>query len=215
MGLAGLKHFEIHRPAAKASRLDEQLVVLAHGQQLAAHDIADVDGVEGNTLGQDLEDAIKERRFREDLYYRLKVFAIHLPPLRERMQDLPMLVEHFVKLFNRDLDKEIRSVPPETLRMLESYDWPGNVRELRNTVERAASLAHHYGRAGDVVTITGSGLGRDPDEVRVRIGGAPVEVASLGGTEGGRQRIEVELNEGTVSEDRVNVADSENLFSDL
>jgi two-component system nitrogen regulation response regulator GlnG len=86
---------------------------------------------------QDLDKLIARNRFREDLYYRLKVFAIRLPPLRERMQDLPMLVEHFVKLFNRDLNKEIRSVPAETLRMLESYDWPGNVRELQSAVKYA------------------------------------------------------------------------------
>lgn len=86
---------------------------------------------------QDLDKLIARNRFREDLYYRLKVFAIQLPPLRERMQDLPTLVEHFVKLFNRDLNKDIRSVPPETLRMLESYDWPGNVRELQSAVKYA------------------------------------------------------------------------------
>jgi two-component system nitrogen regulation response regulator GlnG len=95
---------------------------------------------------QDLDELIAHNRFREDLYYRLKVFAIQLPPLRERLQDLPMLVEHFVKLFNRDLGKEIRSVPPETLRMLESYDWPGNVRELQSAVKYAFVQA-----SGDVL----------------------------------------------------------------
>ena len=86
---------------------------------------------------QDLERQIGQGRFREDLYYRLKVFAIHLPPLRERMEDLPMLVEHFARLFSRELGKNPPVVPPETMEILESYDWPGNVRELQSAIKYA------------------------------------------------------------------------------
>jgi two-component system nitrogen regulation response regulator GlnG len=86
---------------------------------------------------QNLEKLVASGRFREDLFYRLKVFAIHLPALRDRMDDLPMLVEHFKKLLNREQGKHIGSVPPETMRLLESYDWPGNVRELQSAIKHA------------------------------------------------------------------------------
>ena len=75
--------------------------------------------------------------FREDLYYRLKVYAIHLPPLRDRRADLPLLVEHFRQRFNRELGKSIRSVPAEVLELLQAYPWPGNVRELQSAVKSA------------------------------------------------------------------------------
>ena len=86
---------------------------------------------------RDLDAAIHEGRFREDLYYRLKVFGIHLPPLRERMGDLPLLVEHFVKVFGKELDKQVRSIPPETMRLFQQHSWPGNVRELQSAVKYA------------------------------------------------------------------------------
>jgi two-component system nitrogen regulation response regulator GlnG len=86
---------------------------------------------------QDLERAIAEGRFREDLYYRLKVFSITLPPLRQRKDDLPMLVEYFVTVYNRELRKTIRAVPDETLQCLAEYDWPGNVRELQSAIKHA------------------------------------------------------------------------------
>lgn len=86
---------------------------------------------------QNLEDLIARGRFRRDLYYRLKVFNIYLPPLRERMEDLPMLVEHMTRRFSRELDKSVRIVPPETLRVLQQHDWPGNVRELQSAIKYA------------------------------------------------------------------------------
>jgi len=84
-----------------------------------------------------LEELVAQGAFREDLYYRLKVYAIHVPPLRERRTDLPLLVEHFRKRFNRELDKSIRSVPAEVLELLQAYPWPGNVRELQSAVKFA------------------------------------------------------------------------------
>ena len=84
-----------------------------------------------------LEELVDQGAFREDLYYRLKVYAIHLPPLRDRRADLPLLVEHFRQRFNRELGKSIRSVPAEVLELLQAYPWPGNVRELQSAVKFA------------------------------------------------------------------------------
>ena len=90
---------------------------------------------------QDLAKAIQGGRFREDLYYRLNVFPVTLPSLRERKEDLPILAEHFIECFNRQFNKNIKGLTPEALERLRSYDWPGNVRELKNLIERAVILA--------------------------------------------------------------------------
>lgn len=79
--------------------------------------------------------------FRSDLYYRLNVFPIALPSLRERREDIPALVEHFVEIFSRRMRREIRHIPPDTMMAFFSYPWPGNIRELQNLVERAVILA--------------------------------------------------------------------------
>ncbi|RKY54063.1 MAG: sigma-54-dependent Fis family transcriptional regulator [Candidatus Neomarinimicrobiota bacterium] len=89
---------------------------------------------------QDLEKAIKEGTFREDLYYRLNVIPIHIPPLRERKDDIPLLINHFFKEFTERTKKKITSVSQESMNILINYDWPGNVRELENVVERAGIL---------------------------------------------------------------------------
>ncbi|HEX5009778.1 MAG TPA: sigma-54 dependent transcriptional regulator [Planctomycetota bacterium] len=90
---------------------------------------------------RDLEQDIKDGRFRADLYYRLSVLPVRLPPLRERQGDIPLLIEHWVRAFNREFRKNVRGVAPEAVEALGSYAWPGNVRELRNAVERAMLLA--------------------------------------------------------------------------
>jgi two-component system nitrogen regulation response regulator GlnG len=90
---------------------------------------------------QDLEKAVSAGQFRQDLLYRLNGFTIHLPPLRERCDDLPLLVDHFLKLFNRNLDRQVHSVAPEAMRLLEAYPWPGNVRQLQSTIRYALVLA--------------------------------------------------------------------------
>ena len=90
---------------------------------------------------QDLERAVKEKRFREDLYFRLKVIPIHLPPLRERRGDLPLLVSHFIDKTNREMGTQVSGISPEALALLEDYSWPGNVRELENALIRAAVLS--------------------------------------------------------------------------
>jgi two-component system response regulator GlrR len=89
---------------------------------------------------QDLEEAVKAGKFREDLYYRIHVVPIFLPALRERPEDIPLLAQHFLQRFSRAMEKEIRGFTPEALRELMGYDWPGNVRELANVVERAVAL---------------------------------------------------------------------------
>ena len=88
-----------------------------------------------------LEEEMKKGRFREDLYYRLNVMAIPLPPLRERRDDVPLLIDHYVDAFNTEFRKKIHGVSPSAMTALMSYAWPGNVRELRNAVERAMLLA--------------------------------------------------------------------------
>jgi transcriptional regulator with GAF, ATPase, and Fis domain len=90
---------------------------------------------------RDLEQRIVEGAFREDLFYRVNVFPIRVPPLRERVDDIPLLVWRFVKEFSNAFGKPIDTIPGENLAMLQRYSWPGNVRELRNVVERAMIMA--------------------------------------------------------------------------
>lgn len=89
---------------------------------------------------KDFEKEIAEGRFREDLYYRLSVIPIHVPALRERREDIPLLARHFLERFRKTMEKPIEGIAPEALSKLEAYDWPGNVRELENTTERAVAL---------------------------------------------------------------------------
>jgi DNA-binding NtrC family response regulator len=86
---------------------------------------------------RDLKQAIQEKRFREDLYYRLNVISIHIPPLIERTEDIPLLVETFIRKCCAEMNKEEKKVAPSALKLLMEYDWPGNVRELENVIERA------------------------------------------------------------------------------
>jgi len=89
---------------------------------------------------KDLEKEIAEGRFREDLFYRLNVIPIHLPPLRERRDDIPLLARAFLDRYAKSMNKKIEGIEPEAMRRLEVYEWPGNVRELENTIERAVAL---------------------------------------------------------------------------
>ena len=88
----------------------------------------------------DLAEAVKDNDFREDLYYRLKVIALTLPPLRERYDDVPLLCEHFLKKFSQRHQRELKVISPNAMLILSDYQWPGNVRELENTIERAVVL---------------------------------------------------------------------------
>jgi len=104
---------------------------------------------------RDLADMVKRREFRSDLYYRLNVFPISLPPLRARREDIPALVMHFVEIFARRMGKQIDHVRPETMSALSSYDWPGNIRELQNLIERAVILSKD-GALANPLPITGT-----------------------------------------------------------
>ena len=90
---------------------------------------------------RDLMKMVARGQFRSDLYYRLNVFPVLLPALRERREDIPALVTHFVKLFSRRMGKQVESIPPETMAAFQWYSWPGNIRELQNLVERSVILS--------------------------------------------------------------------------
>jgi len=89
------------------------------------------------STNRDLARAVAKGRFREDLYYRLNVFSITVPPLRDRIEDIPLLVWALVKEFEKSMGKTIEKIPQESIHMLQQYTWPGNIRELRNVVENA------------------------------------------------------------------------------
>jgi formate hydrogenlyase transcriptional activator len=90
---------------------------------------------------RDLTEMVKRSGFRSDLYYRLNVFPIQLPPLRERREDIPALVEHFVEILSRRMGKQIEEIPPAVMSMFASHSWPGNIRELQNFIERSVILS--------------------------------------------------------------------------
>jgi len=90
---------------------------------------------------RDLEALVEEQKFRSDLYYRLNVFPVRVPPLRERREDIPLLVRHFVQQFSRRMNRSVETIPSEAMNRLVRYDWPGNIRELQNVIERAVILS--------------------------------------------------------------------------
>jgi two-component system response regulator PilR (NtrC family) len=96
-----------------------------------------------SATNKDLEEAVKEKRFREDLFYRLNVIQIKLPPLRDRKEDVQILASHFLKKYTEELNKNILKISPEALQILLDYGYPGNVRELQNIIERAVALESH------------------------------------------------------------------------
>jgi len=104
---------------------------------------------------RDLEAAVERGAFREDLFYRFNVFPVRLPPLRERAEDIPILVEYLVDRFAKQTGKIIRNIEKQTLQRLTAYDWPGNVRELQNVIERAVVLSE-----GETFVIDESWLAR-------------------------------------------------------
>ncbi len=119
---------------------------------------------------RDLEELIREGRFREDLYYRLAVVPIALPPLRDRREDIPLLVQHFIAKYDQRLGKKVERVDDEAMAMLLAYGWPGNIRELENLMERSVLFA-------DGPVISEAQL---PDSLRERPPGPPAPIAAVG-----------------------------------
>lgn len=107
---------------------------------LGSTEEADVDVRVIAATNRDLAKAIAAGEFREDLFYRLSVIPIHVPALRERRDDIPLLARHFLERFRKSMEKPVEGISPQAMQRLESYDWPGNVRELENTIERAVAL---------------------------------------------------------------------------
>src|SRR5262245_28601441 len=93
------------------------------------------------STNRDLEAAAREGKFREDLFYRLAVVPIQIPPLRERKEDIPVLVDHFIQRYNTQFRKRVNEVSADGMKLMMNYSWPGNIRELKNAIERAMILA--------------------------------------------------------------------------
>jgi DNA-binding NtrC family response regulator len=135
---------------------------------------------------QELARLVREGKFREDLYYRLNVISIEIPPLRERKEDLPLLVEHFLKEISNKEDGALKRLSPKAMKAIYEYDWPGNVRELRNTLERATVLSKSH-------LIERSDL---PQELRTGKGARLAPKARRGGLKGmEKEYIERLLND--------------------
>jgi formate hydrogenlyase transcriptional activator len=116
---------------------------------------------------RDLAEMVNRGEFRSDLYYRLNVFPVKLPPLRERREDIPALVTHFVETLGRRLGRQIEHIPPETMSALSSYHWPGNIRELQNLIERAVILSD-YGVLPNPLPASGAATSPAPTTLRDR-----------------------------------------------
>ena len=123
---------------------------------------------------RDLEKMIERHEFRQDLYYRLNVFPIRIPPLRERPEDIPLLVRYFTQKYSRRMEKQIDSIPTAAMKKLAAWHWPGNIRELENFIERSVILTHtsalqlplgEIGTSGNAPLIPGSREVHDRDEI--------------------------------------------------
>jgi Nif-specific regulatory protein len=109
-------------------------------ERLGGNNLIKVDVRVVAATNRPLEQAVREGHFRRDLFYRLQVVEIRVPPLRDRLDDVPVLAEHFLKKFTRETGRRIRGFTPDAIDKLQNYGWPGNVRELRNVIERAVAL---------------------------------------------------------------------------
>ena len=108
-----------------------------HFTRLGSEKQIEVDFRVISATNRDLEKAVHEDHFREDLYFRLNVVTIDIPPLRERKQDIPLLARYFFNKYSQSMTKPIKDISPEAMEVITNYEWPGNVRELRNVIERA------------------------------------------------------------------------------
>ncbi len=126
---------------------------------------------------KDLKKLVREEKFREDLYFRLKVIPVHVPPLRDRKGDIPLLVEAFIEEYNQEFKKRVKGISPALMKRLEEYSWPGNVRELKNSIERAMILT-----TGDIIDLADLPLDilDEADERLSRCGESPVRLTPRG-----------------------------------
>jgi transcriptional regulator with PAS, ATPase and Fis domain len=113
-------------------------------RRLGGTEVTKVDVRIISATNRDLQEAIQQGLFRNDLYYRLNVVSIHLPPLRERKEDIPLLAKHFLRRFSIEVNKKVDRLTPKALDILMDYHWPGNVRELENAVERAVVISQEH-----------------------------------------------------------------------
>jgi two-component system response regulator AtoC len=139
----------------------------------------------------DLKKAIDKKEFREDLFYRLSVFPINIPPLRDRREDIPELAAYFVKKYCAEMKKPNKSISPEAMSLLDKYHWPGNVRELENTIERAIILCEGKRIMPEHLAIRIS----TPNEIRLREGAGLKEVGQYAQAEAERGFIVRVLNQ--------------------
>lgn len=112
---------------------------------------------------KNLENLVKEKKFRDDLYYRLNVVSITVPPLRERKDDIPILAYHFLKKFTKEMDRDIKSISVEAMNKLINYEWPGNVRQLENVIERAVVMAESQAIVSEYLPASILGKGAEID----------------------------------------------------
>jgi len=144
-------------------------------ERLGGTKTVDVDVRVIAATNMDLPEIIRLKKFREDLYYRLSVFPLHIPPLRARQSDVPLLVDSFVEKYCREMKKPLKSLTKDALALLEKYHWPGNVRELENTIERAIILAE-----GKKVTPEHLAVRlRRTDEIQLREGAGLKEIGAF------------------------------------
>ncbi|MFH1367646.1 MAG: sigma-54 dependent transcriptional regulator [Elusimicrobiota bacterium] len=115
--------------------IEEKEIQRVGGEKLIKTDVRIV-----SATNADLKKAVKDGSFRHDLYYRLNVIPVHAPPLRERIGDIPLLIDHFIHIYSRKFGKDIRGISKEALEAMTAYHWPGNIRELRNIIERLVAL---------------------------------------------------------------------------
>jgi Nif-specific regulatory protein len=121
-----------------------------------------------SATNKNLEEAIKERKFREDLFYRLNVVTIHIPPLRERKSDIPLLVHHFIKKYNKLMNRKFEDIEDDAMKVLMDYDWPGNVRELENVIERAIVLGEEPIIRREDILISSEKKNEQPSQISLR-----------------------------------------------
>jgi transcriptional regulator with GAF, ATPase, and Fis domain len=138
---------------------------------------------------RDLEAAIAAGTFRSDLFYRLNVFPIEIPPLRQRKEDIPLLVEYFIDRYAKEAGKNIRGINKKSLDLLQAYPWPGNIRELQNVIERSLIVS-----SGDVFSIDESWLSKESSQPASRVQASPLPE--------GEPRGEREIIEDALAESR-------------